>query len=403
MTTSQDCRLRTRLALATLAGAFACAETTLARGTSLNDEFGRHISVPDVDGDGKVSDSEFLAWLSAYVRSVPLVDVTGDNLVTRDDGVAMLGQILTDLQTPPGQATGAEPSAQTMLRAEEILTDLTGPGVIGDGGDDEDLDPWEYHADWVTEQYHDQISTSETRPPGYPPNHDKALTDLWYPPAGSHQTGASSFWPPNHLIQASASWDPGIHDQTQSRHRWPPNHVLDISIEWPTSTPNQHAIVVSRTWNPNHRLAESRDMTPDHYEPISQIDPDSVVPRGHHLAFFTGQWTHNVETSHIWWPGSHYFQISLSWPDTHSMQLSILWPAGHWGNNSVLWPKEGEPPTYPRDWPPNHATAISREWSKPTPIPDWFPSPDHSLFETAQLIPDIIPDGEGVQQQTESR
>lgn len=377
------------LLLAAFAGA-AAASGVVAADRGLHAKYGQHVAIPDRDGDGQISDVEFIAWLSTHLSNVPLIDVNKDGATNSRDAAIMLAQALTDLATPPGDPTGQPPDDAAVRDAKEILDVWASTGSTGDG-DDPNLDPWEHHAEWVTQQYHDQRTTTETRPPGYPPNHDKGISDGWYTPPGSHTTGNSAQWPPSHIIAASTTWDPGVHLRDQSQHRWPPNHLLDVSIEWPMSTPNQHAVTVSRTWPPNHRLAESRDLTPNHYQPISEFDPDSVVPRGNHEMFFTNQWTHEVETSHLWWPGSHYFQISLSWPSSHSMRLSVHWPAGHWGNNSVLWPREGEPPTYPKDWPPNHATAISREWSEPTPLPPWFPSPDHSIFASAQEIIGMLP------------
>lgn len=337
----------------------------------------------DADGDGVVSDAELIQALADRAASIPLIDADSDSDIDRDDAVAVMARFLAGLQ-----GAGAEPDEAMLEAAEQIVR-----GAEAAASED---DPYEFHAEWVTRQYHDQHTTNERRPGGYPPNHDQALTAQWYqPPANHNKTASGKNWPPNHLFDVTKTWTPDVHNVDHSRHRWPPNHFQDMSVEWPMETPNSHSVVVSRTWPPNHFLAASRDMFPEHYKPISTFDPNSVVPRWNHEQYFTSQWTHGTSLSHARWPGSHYFQMSLTW-EGHSMRLSIHWPPNHWMQTSQLWLPEGEPPTYPQDWPPNHSFSISKKWGDPPKLPPWFPGPDHSLWESAQdIIGGVVPGHQG--------
>jgi hypothetical protein len=335
----------------------------------------------DVGGEPGVSRQELIDWFSREYRNVPVTDVDGDGFRTGFDASAALVPALRDLVST---------EEIEFVTDEDLFNDAM--EILAVAADD---DSRSFHAMWITQQYHDQNVTNETRPDGFPPNHDRSITRGWYPPNGQHKTSDSAQWPPNHFVAASGGWDPAVHSRDESQHRWPPNHYVSASVDWPYNNPNEHEPVLSRTWPPNHLTANSRKMFPDHYQPISTYDPNSIVPRYEHITELSSTWEHGQALSRARWPDSHHREFSLSWPSSHTMRLSVHWPAGHWGRTSSLWPV-GDPPTYPPDWPQNHSPVVSKKWTEPKPLPPWFPSPTHSLYDSAKkIISSIVPTATG--------
>lgn len=93
---------------------------------------------------------------------------------------------------------------------------------------------------------------------GWPPNHTSASSAaLDYPPAHTdtmsntwgHETQLSANeWPPNHQVTVSQGWGSG-HDPGASS-QFPPGHVIYASNSWPGPNPwpPSHALSVSESW-----------------------------------------------------------------------------------------------------------------------------------------------------------
>ena len=407
------------------------------------------VQIDDLDGDGSVTDADFVEWIKTHVAPILVVnDVDGDGYLSAVDEVAALAVVLDKLSgdlnadgtvsmedtalfldlflTPPAGATGlSDVSADVNLDGAVTAEDLNAhiftinPGTETDRVADAvkvlisfptSLTRNFYtqgHLWAITMTWGDQhcARTSGFDDGGdrrrFPPNHGFTVSRTW---PSNHSKSTSERWPAQHGYQVSDGWGPPGDDPdehyTAVSLGWPAHHARAQSLEWDEPPYGPHNSYTSSRWPPNHDILQSdRVYLPPHDAEISAIisDPDfpadnvpNPVP-GHpeHDGEFSQTWVHNQGISSFFWPSNHTRPMSITWA-THNANVSQFWPANHHVAASNTW-QPNDDGNYPW-WPANHASTTSEQEDGPSISPGrpwWLPNlfpPGHDVLTSIQQL-----------------
>lgn len=417
----------------------ACAGAAAGGGSppmELVNEYTQFVTLPDIDGDGVVSDMDFIAWFVSYVDDVPIVDVNGDGFIDCDDAVLTLAAVLNGLagDLEPDGVINAQDVAAVVQKMKEPLPsggitaregDVNVDGVVDEHDISLILDSIGQSMELSSEDvafsilesvpgsmcyakkhsaYFSSTWPGDRRPRWAPPDHHYDFSRTWPPerrpetpppgweppwPANHHADLSRSWplvdWPYGHMLLASLMNWPGEHG-TNFSSKWPPNHNYSVTREWVVPLPNTtwppHSIdSSSRNWPPNHRLEQSNSTGPHHVATSWRLRPPSPhlqdVSKTRHPA--------HDPTRSAMWPPNHYTHVTNGWPDSHSMSTSVYWPPNHYTVPSSGWPQDTDPP-----WLPNHFLETSLKEMKPGVPTSFFP-PGHSYRTTFQEVIPLLP------------
>jgi len=189
-----------------------------------------------------------------------------------------------------------------------------------------------------------------------PNDHNQTITSTWPPPPGFP---VDWDWPADHLGILSSTWDwtlgvpssdlPANHHSVisstwgeSSEDYWPPNHDVARSSTW--NDDGYHQSMTSATWPSSHlrNLSIEGTETDDHVEIVSWQNAD-----------------HDETTSeNAGWPANHLLHLSRTWNTNHDRVTSSAWPSNHMMIISESWSPG-------RDWPANHYEVVSLAESQP--------------------------------------
>lgn len=417
-------------------------ELTFADTSTLVGAYGT-VSMSDRDGDGRVTDADFVRWVEEDLASSLVIrDLDGDGRLTATDevgsfaivldkmsgdfdrdGVVTIEDTLTffDLYDSPAVASLSEASADVTLDGVVSVEDLNAHLTTAMSGVTPDrvrtavdilvrmrgsLTYTHYtsgHVEAITKTWGDRHckDTSGFRDDGdrkkFPPNHGALYSDTW---PSNHDKDLSAQWPAQHYGPWSGTWDDD-HDQTISIG-WPAGHWSDPSAAW-NERPNRHSSFTSRRWPPNHRFDQSsgnnlppHDQASSAFVPREDFPPDDTSPDPgnvpgfpEHSEHVSDGWGHNRTVSGYLWPNNHDVAMSNTWGPGHLVTAPGFWPSQHHGAVSQGWrpDEDGKMPW----WPANHVHATSlkdltpADEPEPPTWPGWLPKlfpDDHDIATT---------------------
>lgn len=392
--------------------------------TALVQEYGQLASIPDLDGDGQVTDADFRRWLAAYVSDMPIGDVDGDGYVTCEDAVLTLAMVLDGLagnlasdgiidaadvatllakilSPPPAgsplKASDGDVNADGVVDVNDLLSVMAAIGevkrlasvevarsILAATPSSSCYVP--IHSDYFSGSWPDG------KPDWAPPNHEAAFSQTWPPQRRQRPIE----WPPNHANVESQTWPYHSINQSSSgppwEHwfraslQWHPNHVYLITREWTTpQAPGEmppHVVTSSIQWDPNHRLAYSRSR--GSHQQSSSWYPNQPSPHLTQISHYDPPNHQDVVSGS--WPSNHFAQVTNGWPQSHSMNASYYWPPNHFSGPSATWPTGLDP----AGWRPNHFAQLSREQQDPG-VPTHIWPPNHTWFTTIHDTLELLP------------
>lgn len=407
---------------------FATVELPYSEETTILLETYKNANVGDLDGDGSVTDADFLIWLieengekidvfdvdedgqitaADEALSVALFlnklsgDVVKDGEVDAEDALEISSRILEGstpeelekVNSPTGDVNGdgVEDAQDVMLTSDRLGSVITLDSVVVStailantrGTETSYLyGAVDGHVRSISSDYpgHDLGLSQRPKQKYPPPNHDYAISRTW-----GHERYTSELTPEHSMMFSK---------------EWPSNHLESVSDLWQPST--SHLFDISRTWPANHNPGISKGWNPD------------VFPPEGHAPSVSAQQTHSTSISKLW-PTNHLRSVSLNplehdetlsiilphinpdddtivparsqhleaisatWPAEHDRGLSTLvYPPNHWGSVSSTWlpPTTGHQLNVSYSWPPNHLRAVSDGW--PIPV-NWPPNHGESI------------------------
>lgn len=297
----------------------------------------------DLDGDGTISMDDMLAQIANSGPVSPLApnplqgDVNQDGVVDGQDVVLLLDALGTETEISESYALALW--GEILLRADEAgYTPTLAESLIGESTYGGHRGPND-HNQTITATWPPPPAAS---PPGewdWPSDHLGTVSSTW--PGSDTTVGYPPDcpdWPNNHHGTISTTWGDRGEDY------WPPNHDIARSSAW--NSDGMHESMTSSTWPAGHLQADSRGGTEDSLE---------------HVAIVSAQnGDHDTQVSaNAGWPPNHIEQISWTWNTDHETEISASWPSNHLKNISDSWPNPNP------GWPPNHWGVVSATWNQP--------------------------------------
>lgn len=378
--------------------------------------------VDDLDGDGSVTDADFVLWIGSQLDRIEMVDVDGDeewtvydeagslalllNKLSGDvnasgavnvfDGLEVVGQVVSaqeiDEYTPINLPTGDInfDLAATMTDVELVLGVATNRplpepvevavNILAFVGSSTINWAERGHVPSISESYPDGLPSS------VPPNHSNSISRTWNPTKPKwwdsplHTKSVSKLWPANHDYTISDGWGPLEHQYVISR-LWPTNHEVIPSESWHPNVwqPEGHSVIVS----PHQLHIDSTSLAwdPQHERSVSVSREHDRIYSGRgplkHVAA-TSQRVLDPDADPIFFPArtTHAELISLNWG--HDIVTSHLeWPPNHEGNFSTTWQPEFHVMNTSIRWPGNHQYVVSTTWKDDKGPRDYPWPPNH--------------------------
>lgn len=297
----------------------------------------------DFDGDGTISIQDILAQISNSGPVTPLApglmqgDANQDGVVDDQDVLLLLDTLGTDTEVSDSFALALW--AQILLRANEAgYTPTLAESLLGE-------------------------STSGSH--RGPNDHNQSITATWPPAPAAYPPGEWD-WPSNHLGTVSSTW-PGSNmtvGYPPNNPDWPSNHHGNISTTWEDRWedywPPNHDIARSTSWNSDgmHQSLTSSTWPAGHIRTSSIAGSEDTL---HHVGIVSAQnGDHDTQVSaNAGWPPNHIQQVSRTWNTDHETEISASWPANHMMTISNSWPNPSP------GWPPNHWGVVSATWNQP--------------------------------------
>ena len=351
------------------------------------------VQIDDLDGDGSVTDADFVEWIKTHVAPNLVVnDVDGDGYITAVDEVAALAVVLDKLSGDPN-ADGTADAIKVLISFPKSLTrSFYTQGHL-----------WAISRGWGDRHCATTsgFASSNDRE-RYPPNHSSAISRTW---TSNHSKSVSKWWPAQHGYQVSDGWGPSGDGPDEHYSAvslgWPAYHARAQSLEW-NEPPYAHGSYTSSRWPPNHDYMQASGFyVLPHDTTISEIFwrtdfpadsvPDPIPGHAEHDSEFSQTWVHNQGISSFFWPPNHITPVSGTWA-THNANVSKFWPTNHHVAASATWPPDDDG-RYPW-WPANHASTTSKKEDGPAIttgsqwwLPNLFPPKHYVSISIQQLLP----------------